>query len=219
MEIDYSFLSNTLLFRGTTNDEIRAILQCLQATSKDYQKGDMIYHAGDTVDSIGLILHGSVHIESDDIWGNRSILDHIDNGQIFAETYALIPGETLMVNVVAAKDCQILFLNIGKFIKTCSSNCDFHTKVIRNLLMIAARKNLNLSQRIFHTASKSIRGRLTSYLSQQAKINGSYQFTIPFNRQQLADYLGIDRSAMSNELSKMQKEGILSVQKNTFHIF
>lgn len=216
--MNYSFLSNTLLFRGITKDEIESILLCFDAKTKDFRKDNVIYHAGDLIESIGFVLTGSVNIENDDLWGNRSILDHIESGQIFAETYALIPGEPLMINVVAAQTCQILFLNTSKFVQTCSRACPFHNKLIRNLLTISARKNLNLSRRIFHTSSKSIRGRLISYLSQQVKQQGSCQFTIPFNRQQLADYLSVDRSAMSNELSKMQREGLLSVKKNAFSL-
>ncbi len=216
--MNYSFLANTLLLSGTTDNEIKSILQCLQATTKEYKKDEIIYYAGDVVDSIGMVLSGSVNIESNDILGNKSILDHIESGQIFAETYSLIPNEALMVDVVAAQNCEILFLNTGKLVQVCSNTCTFHNKIVRNLLTISARKNLNLSRRSLHTSSKSIRGRLISYLSQQAQSNENYQFTIPFNRQQLADYLGVDRSAMSNELSKMQKEGILTFSKNTFKI-
>jgi len=88
--------------------------------------------------------------------------------------------------------------------------------LIRNMLTIAARKSLNLSRRIMHTSSKSIRGRLLSYLSFQATQHGCREFDIPFNRQQLADYLSVDRSAMSNELSKMQRDGIITVDRNHF---
>ena len=124
-----------------------------------------------------------------------------------------------MVNVVAAEICDILFINTRRLLNPCSGNCSYHNKVIRNLLTISAQKNLNLSNRIFHTSSKSTRGRLLSYLSFQATRKGVYEFSIPFNRQQLADYLNVDRSALSNELSKMQKEGILSYQKNHFRLY
>ncbi|HKM35521.1 MAG TPA: Crp/Fnr family transcriptional regulator [Lachnospiraceae bacterium] len=216
--MNYSFLANTILFRGTSSQEIEHMLNCFHADVKEYKKDTFIYHTGDIIDSIGLILAGSVNIEIDDIWGNKSILDHIECGQIFSETYAMVPGEPLLVNVVATGNCQILFLNVSAFLNTCSNTCPYHSKIIHNLVTTIAQKNLNLSRRIFYTSSKSIRGRLISYLSQQVKQHGSYQFTIPFNRQQLADYLGVDRSALSNELSKMKKEGILSFKKNTFHV-
>lgn len=121
-----------------------------------------------------------------------------------------------MVSVVAADTAEILFLDISRVLHICSNTCVFHSKLIGNLLFISSQKNLNLSRRIFHTSSKSIRGRLLSYLSFQATQHGSCDFEIPFNRQQLADYLSVDRSAMSNELSKMQRDGLLSVKRNHF---
>ena len=187
--MDVLFLSKTLLFRGTTPQEVQSILECLQAEKKHYQKSDVIYHAGDSVTSLGMVLSGSVSIENDDLWGNKSILDRIGPGQVFAETYACVSGEALMVSVVAAEASDILFMNVSRLLRICPHACEHHGKLIRNLLTISAQKNLNLSRRIFHTSSKSIRGRLLSYLSFQAVRQGRRDFTIPFNRQQLADYL------------------------------
>lgn len=214
--MDYNFLEKTILFRGVSDEEIKEMLVCLGGEVKHYTKGETVYHAGDVVASLGLILSGSVHIENDDFWGNRSILDHVGPGQVFAETYACVSGEPLMVSVTAAEETEILFLNTGRLLQTCSNTCGHHHKLIRNLLAASAQKNLNLSRRIFHTSAKSIRGRLLSYLSYQALRHNSHFFEIPFNRQQLADYLSVDRSALSNELGKMQKEGILTVKKNAF---
>lgn len=214
--IDYLFLSNTLLFQGTSPEEVKAMLNCLQAEQKTYQKGDMIYRMGDAVPAMGLVLSGSVSIENDDIWGNKSILDTAFPGQVFAETYACVPSEPMMVSVVASEKTEVLFLNVGRILQVCSNHCSHHNKIIHNLLSVSARKNLNLSRRIFHTSAKSIRGRLLSYLSYQAIKNGRREFDIPFSRQQLADYLSVDRSALSNELSKMQKEGLLKTERNHF---
>lgn len=214
--MNYKFLANTLLFRGVTPEEIELMMGCLDGYVKTYNKGETIYHSGEYIQKAGLVLSGSVHIENDDLWGNKTILAHVGAGQVFAETYVCIPGEPLMINVVATEPVEILFLNLGKGTKTCARNCAFHGRLIQNLLAISAQKNLNLSRRIFYTTSKSIRGRLLSYLSDQATRYGSLEFDIPFNRQQLADYLGVDRSAMSNELSKMQKESLLTVNKNHF---
>lgn len=216
--MNYSFLSNTILFRGIYPKEIKTMLDCLQAESRSYQKGEDVYRAGDVITAMGLILSGSVNIENHDIWGNKSILDHVGPGQIFAETYACIPGESLMVNVTAAEEVEILFLNTARLLQNCPQTCTHHSKLIYNLLTVTAQKNLTLSRRIFHTSSKTIRGRLLSYLSFQALQEGSYRFRIPFSRQQLADYLGVDRSAMSNELSKMRKEGLLDFDHNLFYL-
>lgn len=214
--MDFVFLSRTLLFRGVTESEADAMLSCLGAYRRRYEKGDTIYHAGEPAECMGLVLCGSVTMESDDVWGNRSILGRAGAGEIFAETYACIPGEPLMINVVAGEQSEVLFLRASRLLSTCQNACVHHNRLIQNLLQISAQKNLGLSRRILHTSAKSIRGRLLSYLSEQAKQHGSDRFTIPFNRQQLADYLSVDRSALSNELSKMQRDGLLVYAKNSF---
>ena len=214
--MDYHFLTKTVLFRGSSAEEVKAMLTCLNAETRTYPRGSTVYHAGDVVTSVGLVLSGSVSIENDDVWGNKSILDHVKPGQVFAETYACVSGEPLMISVVAAEPTEILFLDMNRMLHVCTNACDFHNKLVRNLLFVASQKNLNLSRRIFHTSSKSIRGRLLSYLSFQATQHGSREFEIPFNRQQLADYLSVDRSALSNELSKMQRDGLLRVDRSRF---
>lgn len=214
--MDDNLLTKTAIFQNISNNEVKSMLECLRAVTRQYQKGETIYRIGDVISDMGLVLSGSIHIEQNDIWGNRRILEYIGSGQVFAETYACIPNEPLMVNAIAAKDTEVLFLNAEKLLTTCPSTCSFHTRVIRNLLSISAQKNLSLTRKIFHTSPKSIREKLLSYLSFQAIRQGTYQFDIPFNRQQLADYLGVDRSALSNELSKMQRDGLLRFHKNRF---
>lgn len=211
-------LSDTKLFQGISEPEIHLMLDCLRTEEKKYKKGEMILRMGDTVSSLGMVISGSVMIENDDIWGNRSILDQIGPGQIFAETYACVTGEKLMVNVAAATDVKVLFFHIERVIETCPQSCQFHVRLIKNLLAISAQKNLSLSRRIFHTSPKTIRAKLLSYLSDQALIYGKNEFDIVFNRQQLADYLGVDRSAMSSELSRMQKDGLIKVKRNHFEL-
>lgn len=214
--MDFVFLSDTALFRGMRPPDVEGMLECLGARQRSYEKGELIHHAGDIIQTMGLVLSGSVHIENDGLWGNKDILNHITPGQIFGETYACIPGEPMMVSVVAAQSSEILFLDMGKILTTCPSACPHHGMLIRNLLAATAQKNLNLSRRIMHTSAKTIRGRLLSYLSYQAARQGSSTVTVPFNRQQLADYLSVDRSALSGELGKMQRDGILQVNKNCF---
>lgn len=211
-----TLLANTALFRGTSSLDAEAMLDCLGAMERGYAKGEQIYHSGDYVTDLGMVLSGSILIQTDDLWGNTTVLDKIGPGQIFAETYACVPGEPLMVDVVAAEESQVLFLNVERVLQVCPHTCAHHSKLIRNLLLLSAQKNLNLSRKIFHTASKTIRGRLLSYLSYQARRSGSPSFTVPFNRQQLADYLNVERSALSNELSKMQRDGLLVVERNRF---
>lgn len=216
--MNYKFISESKIFQNISEQEIEHIFKCLQIKQKKYKKQDMILQSGNLIDSIGFILSGSVIIEQTDIWGNQTIFDHISSGQIFAETYACVPNELLMVNVIAAEETEIIFLKTERILKTCSSSCEFHNRFIYNLLSVMASKNLILTRKISHITSKTIRGRLLSYLSFQALKQGTYTFEIPFNRQQLADYLCVDRSAMSHELSKMQKEGLLSFDRNKFHL-
>lgn len=216
--MNYKFISESKIFQNISEQEIEHIFKCLQIKQTKYNKQDIILHTGTPIDSMGFILSGSVIIEQTDIWGNQTIFDHIPSGQIFAETYACVPDELLMVNVVAAEETEILFLKTERILKTCSSSCKFHSRLIHNLLSVMAAKNLTLTRKMSHITSKTIRGRLLSYLSFQALKQKTYTFEIPFNRQQLADYLCVDRSAMSHELSKMQKEGLLSFDKNKFHL-
>lgn len=209
-------LSKIPIFQGIEEPEIASLLQCLQATERTYQKGETILSEGSITENMGIVLSGMALISCGDIWGNTSVLGHVTPGSVFAEVYACIPGEPLLITVSAAEDTTVLFMNVGRILSTCTNACPFHTRLARNLLTVCAHKSLQLSQRILHTSSKSIRGRLMSYFSQCAKQTGNHIFHIPYNRQQLADYLGVDRSAMCHELSKMQKEGLISYEKNRF---
>lgn len=211
-------LSKIPIFQGIEEPEIASLLQCLQATERTYQKGETILSEGSITENMGIVLSGMALISCGDIWGNTSVLGHVTPGSVFAEVYACIPGEPLLITVSAAEDTTVLFMNVGRILSTCTNACPFHTRLARNLLTVCAHKSLQLSQRILHTSSKSIRGRLMSYFSQCAKQAGNSTFQIPYNRQQLADYLGVDRSAMCHELSKMQKEGLISYEKNRFSL-
>ena len=182
-----------------------------------YRKGDVIFGAGSIVTDIGLVLSGSVRIEHTDLWGNKSILGITPAGDVFAESYACIPNEPMMVDAVANEDCDILFISVPKLF-TPSPVYGSQNRLIQNLVIISAEKNLQLSRRSLHTSPKTIRGRLFSYFSQQASAQGSNKIRIPFDRQQLADYLNVDRSALSKELGKMRDDGLIEYNKNTFRI-
>lgn len=211
-------LTNTQLFRGIDKTEIESLLKCLSAVKKEYKKGSTILPEGESTDHIGIVLSGMAIISCCDVWGNNSILGSAEPGAVFAEAYACIPGEPLLICVTAAENTTVLFLNVKRILTTCTSACAFHTKLVRNLLTICSLKSLQLSRRILHTSSKSIRSRLLSYFSECVKKAGSCSFDIVFNRQQLADYLNVDRSAVCNELSKMQKDGLIQYSRNHFTI-
>lgn len=210
------FLSKTQLFHGIQEREIPELFHCLMPRERKFQKGEVIFRAGSPVSEIGLVESGSVNIIVNLYWGSSIIFGHVRKGEVFAENYAAIPGKELICDVVACEETDILFLNMQNMLTTCRKGCTFHNRIIKNMLSISAKKNLNMSYRMMHTASKSLRQRLISYLSEQALEHGSSHFTIPFNRQQLADYLAVNRSAMSNELSKMQEDGLINYSKNEF---
>lgn len=208
---------HSLLLRNIKADEFEEMCKFHAARERHFEKNSTIFHTGDTVHEIGMIREGSVIIEHLDLWGNKSILTNISAGGIFAEVYALC-REPIMVDVIAAEDSRILFLNANTLMDGQNSNTSWHTQMLINLLEISMQKNLALSERIICTTPKTIRGRLLIYLSAQSGKAGSTTFQIPFNRQQLADYLNLDRSALSKELGKMKKEGLLDFHKNTFQI-
>ena len=207
-------LINSQLFRGLDEAEITSLLGCLNAVERSFQKGEVILSEGSITENIGILLSGMAVISCNDIWGNTSILGNVAPGSVFAEVYACIPGQPTLVSVSAVEDTSVLFMNVGRVLAVCTNACPFHTRLVRNLLTVCAHKSLQLSQRIQHTSSKFIRGRLMSYFSECAKRAGSNSFLIPYNRQQLADYLNVDRSTMCNELSKMQKDGIIEYERN-----
>ena len=211
-----SSLKETVLFRGMSEDEIAHALDELHALERTYEKGETVFHAGSPTDCMGLVLSGSVTIENNDLWGNCTILSHVGRGQFFAETYALLPQEVMLVDGRANPTARILLLDATPVLGGASA--PWKDKITRNLLLISMQKNLILSGRSFHTAPKTIRGRILSYLNTVSLQTGSCEFDIPFDRQQLADYLNLERTGLSKELGKMQREGILTCRKNHFRL-
>lgn len=204
------------LFSGISAEEASAMLSCLQAEKKDFPKEAFLLHAGDTAESIGLILSGSILVIQEDIWGNRNILSKAGPGQTFAAAYACAPGSVLNVNVFAETPVTALFLNVKRILNVCPSACTHHSRIIRNLLSDLAEKNLRFSEKLTHMSQRTTRDKLMSYLSAEAQRLGTYEFDIPFSRQQLADYLGVERSGLSLELGKMRSEELLDFHKNHF---
>ncbi|WP_310603510.1 Crp/Fnr family transcriptional regulator [Anaerosporobacter sp.] len=214
-----TMIASSILFEGIHSDEIAGLLPCLSATEQNYKKDSYIYQIGDTPTGIGFVISGCVHLVKEDFWGNHTILSEVMPGEFFGETYACLKTESIAVSCVTTKPTTILFLDVQKIITVCTSACNFHTRLIQNLMMVLAQKNIQLTQKLDHISNRSTRDKLLSYLSAQAVKQHSNSFTIPFNRQQLADYLSVDRSAMSNELCKLRDQGILAFHKNSFTLF
>ncbi len=210
------FLAGTKLFEGSSPDEIKAMLECLDARERRFKEGARIHRMGDAIKTAGLVLEGCVRIENVDVWGNVNVLGTMEAGDLFGAAYAAVPDEPLMVDVVAAKDSRVLFVKLSKVLTTCPRACPHHARVSANMTIIIARRNIALSRRILHVAPKTIRGKVLAYLSDEAERAGSREFDIPFNRQRLADYLGVDRSALSAELSRMQNAGLIETHRSHF---
>ena len=209
------FLSECALFRQMSAEEIPDVLSELRSQERQYDKGSIIMSAGHTTEWMGLVLSGSVTVQSNDLWGNRTILSHVGRGDFFAETFAWLRDEIMPVDVIANETCRVLFLNVG-VLRTLPSEQPWAAKLTANLLTIAAHKNLMLAGRSFHIAPKSARARILAYLNTVSLQKQSREFDIPFDRQQLADYLNLDRSAMSTELGRMRDDGLIRTKKNHF---
>ena len=209
---------NIDLFADIEESELENMLNCLNATVEHYQKGAYILMAGDPTHHVGLILSGRLTIYKDDITGNRTVLALIPQFQLFGETFVCAGVTESPVTVEAGADTVILRISFHKILRTCSSCCTFHNTLIKNMLRIIAGKNMLLSDKIDHVSKKTTRQKLASYLIGQATLHHSASFSIGFDRQGLADYLCVNRSALSRELSKINQSGILSVSKNRFDI-
>ena len=204
------------LFRDITDDDLGSMLTCLGAKSECFDKRYTIIAEGSPAKYIGIVLSGSVSVEQTDIYGNRSILSVAGPSHIFGEAFACADVDAIPVSVVANEDSLIMFINIERILVTCSNNCPFHNKLIRNLMHDLAQKTLMFHRKIDVISRRTTREKLLSYLNYEARRQGSGSFDIPFDRQGLADYLEVDRSGLSLEISKLRKEGILESRKNHF---
>ena len=192
------------------------MLSCLQAKLLTFQKGDYVFREGERIDNITVLVKGKLLVQHDDFWGNRNIVNVIRVGEMFGEAYVAPESGNLLNDVIAEEDSAVIFFDVRRILTVCSTACRFHSMVIQNLFFAISEKNRKLVQKIGHMSKRSTRAKLLSYLSEEAKRQNSSHFTIPFTRQQLADFLCVDRSAMSNELCKMRDEELLQFDKNQF---
>ena len=211
-------IAKSLLFEGVGAQELASLLSCLAPSRRSFARDEFLLAAGDEAAALGLVLSGRCCVVKEDFWGNRNIVTELEPGDIFAESYACVEGARLSVSVLAVEKTTALFLGARKVFAACPSACPFHTRLIRNLVSVLARKNLLMNEKLTHVTQRSTREKLLSYLSSASQRRGASSFEIPFNRQELADYLSVERSAMSAELGRMRDEGLLEFEKNHFEL-
>jgi len=218
MEQFFDILKKSHLFSGIADSDLFAMLQCLGAKVVSAAKNEMIFTEGDPAEYVGMVLSGSVQVVQDDYYGNRSVITAVEPGEIFGEMFACAEVESLPVSAIAISDSKIMLMNVKRILRVCTNGCGFHNMLIENLLKSVAMKTLNLSNKIRFMSKKSTRDKLMAYLLDMAKRRDSAEFSIPYDRQGLADFLGVERSAMSAEISKLKKDGIIDSRGSWFKI-
>lgn len=211
-------LKKSPLFKAIDQKDLAAVLKCLGAVTKHYDKSEHILGVGAKVIGVGILAEGSAQVIKEDAMGNRNILTELEPGDLFAETFVCAGINESPVTVVALEKTGVIFIQVEKIINICGNECSFHKQIISNLLKIIAQKNLNLNKKVDYLSLRTIREKLLEYLSQQQQHSKKNPFTIPLNRTALADYLCVDRSAMSRELGKMRDEGLLRFNRNEFYL-
>lgn len=218
MEKYFAILSRCPLFAGVVPEEMGLMLNCLGAREREIPKGEPVFLEGDPAGFIGVALEGAVQVVRDDYYGTRSVLTVIQPGEIFGEAFSCAGVETMPVSAFALKGSKILWLDCKRMLTVCSNACQFHSRMVANLLQAVARKNLALSRKIQFMSQRTTKEKIMAYLLDQAKTQGSSEFTIPHDRQALADFLGVERSAMSAEIGKLKKAGILECKGPWFRL-
>lgn len=218
MEDTKAFLSKSELFHGIDPDEYKMLVNCIGAVSVKVAKNETVLWAGKSTKEIGVLVSGLLQVVQDDFYGNRSIIGNVVAGDLFAESFAFAKSKVLPVSIIALKDSEVMFIDHMRLITPCCRVCNFHIRIILNLISIVSKKNIELTRKLEINSKRFTREKLLSYLSGEAEKAESASFIIPFNRQELADYLAVERSAMSAELSRMRKDGLIRYDKNQFEI-
>lgn len=220
---EIQILLRSPLFRSISVEALDHWLRVSRPARRSFRRHETIFHQGEKTTELAIVLSGACNIEQNDVWGNRHIVGIVGEGDLFAETFAIIPNQAMRVSATALSDvCDCLFIPVDALI--CPAPCagriqsdDTLMAAVRqitqnNLLHILAMKNLRLTQKNELLNERTTRRKLLRYLSDLAAECQKTEFEIPFSRQELADFLGVDRSAMSTELTRLCKEGKLGVK-------
>ncbi len=218
MEEFYPILMGCPLFSGIEEEHLSGLLRCLEARTVPIRKGQMLFSAGDRASVLGIVLEGALQLIREDYDGNRSMVSRITPAEVFGESYACAGMEVMPVSVVAEENCAVLLVDCRRIVTTCCNACSFHSQLVRNLLHLVAQKNLELNRKMQILSHRTTREKLLAYLRSESKRKGSRTFTIPYDRQGLADYLEVDRSGLSVEIGKLRKTGIIECEKSCFRL-
>lgn len=218
MKNNYKILMGSSLFHGIQPKNIDEAIQCLGVYEKSYEKNNMILGAGTRVSSIGVMSEGSAQIIREDADGNRAILSDLAVADMFAEAYAAAGWEEIPISVIATSFCRVFWIPYNKILSPCSNACEHHRTLIENLIKIIAVKNILMNEKMRLISCKTTKEKLLTYLHDYSEKTGKNKFKMPFSRNELADYLNADRSAMSRELSRLRDEGLIRYSRNEFEI-
>lgn len=214
----FDVLRKCPLFQGIDDENLMAMLGCLGAREVSFHKKQIILAEGEPAKYVGIVLTGAAQITRVDFFGNRSIVADVGPSELFGESFACADVKAIPVDVVAVEDTRIMLVDCQRVIHSCSNACEFHQQIIYNMLKVVATKNLMFHQKIEITSRRSTREKLMAYLLLQAKKHGSASFEIPYNRQELADYLEVERSGLSVEIGKLCRQGLIATDKKKFRI-
>ena len=206
-------LTKILLFDGITKEEIEAFLTCSSAKHLKLKKGEEVFKAGEKISQVALVIRGSLAVSQVDWWGRRDILSSVTENNLFGGGYAYSDTQEHFLSVNASEDSEIILINSQKLITPCSKACFYHSKIMVNLIKILAKRNVTLIEKIKNLSARTTREKILSLLSYHSK---DKSVTLPYNRQEMADYLCVDRASLSRELSNLQKEGVIKYNKNKF---
>ena len=209
---------NTPLFAGIAPEDRVTMLGCIGYHIGTFSKGDIVAFEAEKIRHVGVVLSGSVDMIKEDVWGNRTMLVRIGKDQVFGETFACGQDNLSLVTFAVSEDARILFIPFDRAMRNCTMSCDFHHRLIENMVGIIANKNRDLMKKVEVVSKRSIREKLLAYLSIQAQNQQSRYFEIPLGRLELAEYLCVDRSALTRELAKMKEEGLLDYDRNCFRL-
>lgn len=211
-------LKDTALFRGIEVQEIRPMLGCLNPRIATYRKNEIIANSGEPFYGIGIVVFGEVVIAKESIAGNRLILTVLKQGEMFGEMISFSEKKIWPVTVTAQSDSEVIFISPEKMISQCEKMCNAHQRIIENMLKVMSKKALLLSRKVDYLSIRSLRGKLCAYLIEQWKSQGTLIFTLPMNRDELADFFNVARPSISREFSKMKDENLIDYHKASFKI-